>query len=273
MTETTGPTQGRDLGFVETPTGVADCIANNLIHRGKDGRALYPGLGRGRIRDAVASVARRRNATLDEVGVERDCERIAEFQDSHPDADVDVRHANFLLDPPDGEFDYIAMNPPYVRYSDIPDDEREAYRDEFDLATGKFDLFHLFVEQATRLLADDGVFVMVIPTTWYGSADDSFREFVADQRPHNHVLVPDDAFDAAVSTCVLAMDNMPDGGSALRPRENPHPYDLMDLAKCGTIDSAYYDRVSEESKRIWQARQGRSQTQRLRGQTTIAEFE
>lgn len=240
----------QNLGFVETPEPVATCIAHNLIHSGRNGRILYPGLGRGRIRDAVVEVAQHRNVSLEEVGVERDETRVAKFDDAHPDADVAVHHADFLLDPPEGPFEYVVMNPPYVRHSEIPDDDRAAYEERLELASGKYDLYHLFVEQALDLLAPDGVLVAIVPTTWYQTQSGAdFRELVRAHAPFNHFLVPDDAFDAMVSTCIFALPKTPEIGPSLN-LSNPHPYDVMDLQECCTFDDDYRNRVHSTKRKL-----------------------
>lgn len=243
----------QELGFVETPAPVATCIANNLIERGRDGRILYPGLGRGRIRDAVARVAQQRNATLDEVGVERNETRVAEFERTNPDAGVEVQHSNFLLNPPVGEFDYVAMNPPYVRHSKIPCDERARYENTLALATGTYDLYQLFVEQALDLLAPDGTMVVIIPTTWYAAKSTAeFRGLIAAHSPYNHILVPDDAFDVNVSTCILGFSKTPEEPwtSSYLNLARPHPYDVMDLQECATFGEGYADRIRDCQRTI-----------------------
>ncbi|MDP2660735.1 MAG: Eco57I restriction-modification methylase domain-containing protein, partial [Dehalococcoidia bacterium] len=55
-----------------------------------------------------------------------------------------------------GGFDVVIGNPPYVRIQALPEGERDYLREHFDTSFGSFDLYILFIEQAIRLLKDDG---------------------------------------------------------------------------------------------------------------------
>lgn len=129
-----------ERGFVETPPALARVLALNTLQQGRNGRILYPGLGRGRIRDTVQEVATYRNVTFtQEVGVDVDPTRIKEFRTRHEDtAAVQLLERDFLTHPPQGAFDYIVMNPPYIRYTSIPRPDRAVYTRRYETATGRF---------------------------------------------------------------------------------------------------------------------------------------
>lgn len=55
-----------------------------------------------------------------------------------------------------GGFDVVVGNPPYVRIQGLPENERDYFRDHFETSFGSFDLYILFIEQATRLLKKGG---------------------------------------------------------------------------------------------------------------------
>ncbi|MDP2936158.1 MAG: N-6 DNA methylase, partial [Dehalococcoidia bacterium] len=57
-----------------------------------------------------------------------------------------------------GGFDVVVGNPPYVRIQGLPENERDYFRDHFETSFGSFDLYILFIEQATRLLKKGGRF-------------------------------------------------------------------------------------------------------------------
>jgi type I restriction-modification system DNA methylase subunit len=66
-----------------------------------------------------------------------------------------------------GGFDIIIGNPPYVRFENIPEDERENYANSgiFKCAYQKFDLFVLFIEKALSLLREGGRLGFIVPST------------------------------------------------------------------------------------------------------------
>lgn len=57
-----------------------------------------------------------------------------------------------------GGFDVVVGNPPYVRIQTLQGGERDYFRERFETAFGSFDLYVLFIEQATRLLKEGGCF-------------------------------------------------------------------------------------------------------------------
>lgn len=61
------------------------------------------------------------------------------------------------------QLDWIVGNPPFVQIRDIPTERRRELAGRFRLATGRFNLFSLFLEQAAAQLADSGVAAFVIP--------------------------------------------------------------------------------------------------------------
>lgn len=131
-------------------------------------RFLFPGLGTGNIFDAVQEILADQYPTADPaefVGVETNSERIKAFRRAHPNPEITIQHTDFLLDPPDGQFDYIVANPPYVHYNHLDEAARTAYAEDrsFITASGQFKLDHLFIEQMLRLLAPGGVLVVLTP--------------------------------------------------------------------------------------------------------------
>ena len=54
------------------------------------------------------------------------------------------------------EYDYVVGNPPYVNIKNIPDRSQEVYRELYDSAYGRFDLYVLFIERGLDLLNENG---------------------------------------------------------------------------------------------------------------------
>ena len=57
---------------------------------------------------------------------------------------------------PEGRFDVIIGNPPYVRIQSLPREDADYYRDRFESAFGSFDIYVLFLEKAVELLKPGG---------------------------------------------------------------------------------------------------------------------
>ncbi len=65
-----------------------------------------------------------------------------------------------------GGFDVVIGNPPYVRVDSLPDDEKTLWKDRFESAVGKYDLYYLFLELAFRLVNERGVFAFITPNRY-----------------------------------------------------------------------------------------------------------
>lgn len=65
---------------------------------------------------------------------------------------------------PSAGFDLVVGNPPYVQLTRISKGRRETLRAEYQSATGRFDLYALFLDAATRILRPEtGVMGFVVP--------------------------------------------------------------------------------------------------------------
>jgi type I restriction-modification system DNA methylase subunit len=62
-----------------------------------------------------------------------------------------------------GGFDVVIQNPPYVQIKGIPADDRRIYEERYEFATGRFNLFYLFIERCKLLSRRTGVSSFIIP--------------------------------------------------------------------------------------------------------------
>ena len=60
-------------------------------------------------------------------------------------------------------FDVVIANPPYVPIKDIPQAERRVFEQRYDFASGRFNLFYLFIERIKLLSTADGTNTFIIP--------------------------------------------------------------------------------------------------------------
>lgn len=56
----------------------------------------------------------------------------------------------------EGGFDVVIGNPPYIRIQSLPRDDADYYRNNYESASGSFDIYLMFIEQGLRLLKRDG---------------------------------------------------------------------------------------------------------------------
>ncbi len=127
-------------------------------------RVLDPGCGNGEFIAGVLRFCAQRNWALPTiVGIELDPDRAATAKRRFRDVtQVAIRHGDFLQ-PSRETFDFVIGNPPYVSILALNGEERLAYRSAYRTASGRFDLYVLFFEQALRLLAPDGRIVFITP--------------------------------------------------------------------------------------------------------------
>ena len=62
-----------------------------------------------------------------------------------------------------GGFDVVIQNPPYVQIKGISAPDRRIYEQKYKAATGRFNLFYLFIERCESLLKSDGVAAFIVP--------------------------------------------------------------------------------------------------------------
>jgi adenine-specific DNA-methyltransferase len=154
-------------GFVPTPSEVVDRMVDKLFRNGPprpDSTVLDPGCGTGAFIEGVIRWCRHHNCASPKIlGIELDSKHLPEAHarlGGHES--VTILNEDFLgcLNE---RFDYIIGNPPYVSITKLSSIERGTYRQSYSTATGRFDLYLLFFEQALRLLQPEGRLIFVTP--------------------------------------------------------------------------------------------------------------
>jgi SAM-dependent methyltransferase len=129
-----------------------------------DASVLDPGCGNGEFIEGILRACSANGWPVPRiVGVELDPARATMARNRFRGIpQVQIRQTDFLL--PAGEtFNFIIGNPPYVSILGLSPAERVDYRAAYRTATGRFDLYTLFFEQALRLLAAEGRLVFITP--------------------------------------------------------------------------------------------------------------
>jgi len=256
-------------GYVPTLPAVADYVAAVAFGAERPsevpggGHVLLPGLGTGNIYDAV-----RRYCTEGEnwytpqfdyplpecVGVEMDPDSVAEFHESHPDAEIDVQQADFLTDPPEGMFDWVVGNPPYTRYKALPEGKREQYADQFALATGLFPLHVPFVEQSLRLLKPGGWLTFILPLSVFSTGvTEPIRDVFRTRFAGPIRYLPEPTFDVTVRTALVSIQKgrRDDTGGhlwleSMRRHTVRETLERLDVAEVEAGVEAYYQHCENE---------------------------
>jgi len=191
-------------GFVPTPDHVVDLMVGKLFAEGPPASAapvLDPGCGNGEFIAGVLRFCAQRNWPVPSIiGVELDPDRAATAKRRFRDvAQVTIRNADFLQ-PSHETFDFVIGNPPYVSILALNGDERLAYRSAYRTASGRFDLYVLFFEQALRQLAPDGRIVFITPEKFlYVETAKPLRELLRTVQVEELHLVGEDTFEDRVT--------------------------------------------------------------------------
>jgi hypothetical protein len=81
-------------------------------------------------------------------------------------ADRWLLQCDFLLNPPEGQFDFIVGNPPYVRQELIPAPLLAEYRHRYQTMYDRADLYIPFIERSLLMLAEGGSLGFICADRW-----------------------------------------------------------------------------------------------------------
>ena len=150
------------------------------------------------------------------------------------------------MNPPDGKFDWILANPPYIRYNRLPKDKRSRYREKFTLVTDQFPLYVPFFEQALRLLKPGGWLTFILPigaltTEVAAPLRDTLRYYFTGPI----MYLPEQTFNRQVETFLVGLQKEETKGHHLW-LESLYEYELQPILKRLDVDdiddavSSYY---------------------------------
>lgn len=127
-----------------------------------------------------------------------------------------IKCANSLLDMPFAEksFDIVIGNPPYVRVQGLKsnyEDESKLYEDRYESATGKYDIYALFLEMSYRMLKETGKLSYILPHKFLVSDfGRGIRGFMATNRAVESLLHFGSEMvfeDASTYTCIITLSH------------------------------------------------------------------
>jgi len=102
-------------------------------------------------------------------------------------------------------FDIVIANPPYVSVKNIDTQMKKRLSNEYYAASGRFNLFGVFIELGINLLNINGVLSYIVPEQIYSNYDYRFiREIIISNMTVKQMnLFSERVFDAAVDTTIL----------------------------------------------------------------------
>lgn len=191
-------------GFVPTPPSVVDLMVGKLFAEqppSSEASVLDPGCGNGEFVAGILRACAANGWVVPRiVGVELDPVRAAAARCLFRAVpQVEIRQADFLR-PATEPFDFIIGNPPYVAITGLSPAERIEYRSAYRTATGRFDLYVLFFEQALRLLAPRGRLVFITPEKFlYVETARPLRELLCQRQVEELQFASEATFGARVT--------------------------------------------------------------------------
>ncbi len=196
-------------GFVQTPPATVDLMVERLFQERppqRDSRLLDPGCGHGAFIEGVLRWCRRNGTESPEiVGIDLDPAQLNHArQHLAAEARVTLVEGNFLTCDL-GSYDYIVGNPPYVGIEELSEDERSQYRQLFETAGGRVDLYLLFWERALQVLKDTGRVVFITPEKFtYVETARPLRRMMSRYQLDELLYAPEDTFQGLTTYPVVA---------------------------------------------------------------------
>ena len=106
-------------------------------------------------------------------------------------------------------FDVLIGNPPYIGIEDITWDYRRFYETIYKTATGRFDLYSLFIEKAIQVKHGLGVFTFIIPGKFLNNKQFvNARKIICENHGVSVVKIDDKVFEDAQVDSVI-VENYP----------------------------------------------------------------
>lgn len=119
-------------------------------------------------------------------------------------------------------YDFVIGNPPYVPITGLSVEERTRYRQLYETARGRFDLYMLFFEQALRVLKPTGRLVFVTPEKFlYVQTAEPLRRRLSQINVEEIELIEESAFGELVTypTVTTISGVSPSGQTRIKLRD------------------------------------------------------
>ena len=128
---------------------------------------------------------------------------VASFDPYNQNASSPFFDSEWMFGITDG-FDVVIGNPPYIEISGISVEKRNIYKGLFKTATGRFDLYLLFIEKTMQLKNREGGFVFIIPGKFLNNKQfASTRKLISQSHNITVVKIDDKVFDTSVDSAII----------------------------------------------------------------------
>lgn len=107
-------------------------------------------------------------------------------------------------------FDVVIGNPPYVQIKGIPAQDRRFYEQKYEFATGRFNIFYLFIEKTKNIARKKGIASYIIPDRiLLNTQCDSLRKWLLNDNQILEIVSFDEqVFETAVvDSIILSFEN------------------------------------------------------------------
>ena len=209
-------------GFVPTP----DRLVDHMVHVLFEGRRvneeeclLDPGSGTGAFIDGVlrwsaTTGLRPPHVTGIEINSQLADRARRRFQANRH---INLIDGDFLTSSDPEQYDYVISNPPYVSILGLNEREKSLYRHRYLSATGRFDLYMLFFEQALESLKPGGRLVFVTPEKFtYVASASSLRALLSSYDVRTLELLPEDTFEDLLTYPLITVIDKRKGSRSTR---------------------------------------------------------
>jgi len=107
-------------------------------------------------------------------------------------------------------FDIVIGNPPYLRVQGIDNEKSKIYKELYKSATGKYDMYVLFVEKGLDILSNNGILNYIIPHKWLNSAFGSGLRSISNNNISKLISFGSyKVFNASTYTSLVWFDKLP----------------------------------------------------------------
>ena len=167
---------------------------------------------------------------------------LASWNPYDQNAKADFFDAEWMFGIIDG-FDVLVENPPYIQIKNIKPAERRYFEAKYKFATGRFNLFYLFIEISAQLCHRSGFCAFIIPDRLLLNTQcKEIRKWLLEmQTIHEIASFNDQVFDSAVVDSILVIfQNVPMMRREIRAKVKVSPQTIA-VALDKTIPLAYLE--------------------------------
>ena len=126
---------------------------------------------------------------------------------------LDAVHEPSIKVSPNGGFDVVIGNPPWVDIKGHPKELVKYYFDKFSTTENRINLYSIFVEKGLKILSKNGIFGFIIPNSiLYQSSYEKIRKLILNEFDVNTIVrLPDNVFqNVKAETIILSISKFPE---------------------------------------------------------------